>query len=148
MVVQVIVSQAFVWSAVLTGCLALYVYEELGWAVIFVANTLASGYLHATLDLAADDPRLLLLRLSLAFGAVYLPWQMIHLNALRKEANAGDAEPKSSGTLSDHFSAALFVRNRSTAATAWGGVIGLTWMTAYWASLIPLWVFIVIRAFA
>jgi len=148
MVLQVILSQCFVWSAILTGRLALYVYEELGWAVIFLANTLASAYLYASLDLTDEDPRLLLLRLSLGFGAVYLPWQMIHLNALRKEAKEADVLSAKRRTIGEAVSAALVERNRSTDAAAWGGVIGLTWMTAYWASLIPLWVYLVVRAFA
>ena len=42
MVVQVVVSQGFVWTAILTRRLALYVYEEAGWFAIFVANTVAS----------------------------------------------------------------------------------------------------------
>ena len=39
---QVVISQAFVWSAILTKRLHLYFYEELGWLVIFAANTAAS----------------------------------------------------------------------------------------------------------
>ena len=35
---------------------------------------------------------------------------------------------------------AIHERNRRTDAKAWGGLIGLTWMVAYWVSLIPLWV--------
>ena len=45
MVVQVVISQGFVWGAILTERLALYFYEELGWAIIFAANTIASAYL-------------------------------------------------------------------------------------------------------
>src|SRR5262249_49479362 len=46
MVAQVVISQALVWAAILTGRLALYFYEELGWALIFAANTVASAYLY------------------------------------------------------------------------------------------------------
>ena len=38
MVVQVVISQLFVWGAILTGRLALYFWEELGWAVLVAAN--------------------------------------------------------------------------------------------------------------
>jgi len=31
-------------------------------------------------------------------------------------------------------------RNRRTDAAAWGGAVGLTWMVAYWATVIPAWV--------
>jgi hypothetical protein len=34
-------------------------------------------------------------------------------------------------------------RDRRTDANAWGGLIGLTWMLAYWATVIPVWVYYV-----
>ena len=40
---------------------------------------------------------------------------------------------------------ALHKRKPSTLSGDWGGAIGLTWMTAYWASLIPLWIYHVVR---
>jgi hypothetical protein len=40
---------------------------------------------------------------------------------------------------------ALHTRRPSTLSGDWGGAIGLTWMTAYWASLIPLWIYHVVR---
>jgi hypothetical protein len=36
---------------------------------------------------------------------------------------------------------AIHQRNRKTDAASWGGLIGLTWMVAYWASLIPIWTY-------
>src|SRR4030095_704459 len=42
MVVQVVISQCFVWGAILTGRLALYFWEELGWAILVAANAIAS----------------------------------------------------------------------------------------------------------
>lgn len=152
MVVQVVVSQGFVWSAILLGRLSLYVYEELGWAVIFLANTIASTFLLLTLDV--DGGRLILLQLSLGFGAVYLPWQGIHLNALRRNAanhqgvSDDDVAPLTSQLILGNLKRAYSQRNRSTDAGAWGGWVGLTWMTAYWASLIPLWVYVVVQVFA
>ena len=44
MVTQVVISQAFVWAAILTEELEFYYFEELGWALIFVVNTIASAY--------------------------------------------------------------------------------------------------------
>jgi ABC-type transport system involved in cytochrome c biogenesis permease component len=152
MVVQVVISQAFVWSAILTGRHTLYVYEEIGWGVIFLANTIASTFLLMTLEV--DGGRLLLLELSLAFGAVYLPWQGIHLNALRTNAQKRDSTSNANNTpldrslIMDNLRRSFFERNRSTSAAAWGGWVGLTWMTAYWATLIPLWVYLVIHSFA
>jgi len=84
MVIQVVISQGFVWSAILTKRLDLYFYEELGWLVIFFANTVASAFLYATGDTPGDG--LTLLRLNLIFGAAYLPWQVLNLRSLRAEA--------------------------------------------------------------
>jgi hypothetical protein len=147
MVVQVVISQGFVWSAILTGRLALYVYEELGWAVIFAANTFASAFLYWTVD--TFDGREILLELNLLFGLVYLPWQLIHLRALRAEAKAVHAgEPLTPELLRQNLRRSFHETNRSTDSASWGGLVGLTWMTAYWASLIPLWIHQVVMAFA
>ena len=43
---------------------------------------------------------------------------------------------------------ALHERNATTEPSGWGGPVGLTWMAAYWATLIPLWVFVVVQAAA
>ncbi len=133
MVAQVVVSQGFVWSAIATRRLRLYFYEELGWFVIFAANTLASAYLYATVDTADAE---VLLVLNLVFGAGYLPWQVLHLRSLRVEAAAQPVRVDVRVGLRD----AIHERNRRIDAEGWGGLIGLTWMIAYWATLIPLWV--------
>jgi hypothetical protein len=152
MVVAVVISQLFVWGAILTGRLALYFYEELGWAGIFIANTIASAYLAMTVD--ALGGRETLLHLNLLFGAVYLPWQLIHLRALRVDARTSDEEalartPLSGevlvGNLRRALHQALHQRKRATDAASWGGLVGLTWMVAYWATLIPIWVYAVVQ---
>lgn len=148
MVVAVGVSQLFVWSAILTHRLRLYVYEELGWAVLFAANTIASGYLYATTSLSSARAGLLLL--SLGFGFVYLPWQFIHLRSLWLNAGANESEDEASepmtlALIKRNAAHALHTRKPSTLSGDWGGAIGLTWMTAYWASLIPLWIYHVVR---
>ncbi|NNL67583.1 MAG: hypothetical protein HKP30_15140 [Myxococcales bacterium] len=147
MVVQVVVSQGFVWGAILTGRLSLYFFEEAGWAVIFVLNTVASAYLYGmygTLD-AAGDARLLL-QLNLLFGAVYLPWQVVHLRALRADALASvSPAARDGGTIRDRLRRSLHDRKRATDAASWGGWIGLVWMAAYWAVLIPPWVHQIVR---
>ena len=139
MVVQVVISQGFVWGAIVTGRLALYFYEELGWAVIFIANTIASAFLYTTVEsLGGED---ILLELNLLFGFVYLPWQLIHLRSLYKDAaTRAESEPLSWDAAMSRLNASLRQRTPATDSTSWGGVVGLTWMVAYWASLIPLWV--------
>jgi hypothetical protein len=140
MVAQVMISQVFVWSAILTQRLRLYFYEELGWWVIFLANTLASVFLYFSPDTPASG--LLLVKLNLFFSAGYLPWQILHLRSLQAEARA-DAGTESGVGWRKGLREAIGQRQPRTDAAAWGGLIGLTWMVAYWASVIPLWVYTV-----
>jgi len=149
MVAQVVLSQGFAWAAVLTEQFELYYYEELGWALIFVANTIAGAYLYLTVDTLGG--RGVLLWLNLLFGTVYLPWQVIHLTTLRANArrNGGRAAAGSSISmrLATGLKRAIQVKTRRTDSASWGGVIGLTWMTCYWATLIPMWVYYIVRVF-
>lgn len=138
MVVQVVVSQGFVWSAILTQRLRFYFFEEVGWWVIFAANTLASVFLYFSPGTPASG--ILLVKLNLFFGLGYLPWQIIHLRSLSKEADGGSA---SGVNWREGLREAMHERQPRTDAAAWGGLIGLTWMVAYWATLIPLWVYTV-----
>jgi hypothetical protein len=151
MVFEVVVSQFFVWGAILTGRLSLYFYEEVGWAVIIVANTIGSSYLYLTVDVLGGGGTLL--KLNLLFGLVYLPWQMIHLYTLRADAQkndavAGEGAPVTWQLVGGHLRRSLHERKRATDAESWGGVVGLTWMTAYWATLIPMWVHQIVQATA
>jgi len=148
MVLQVVICQVLVWVAVLTGRLAFYYYEELGWGLIFALNTLASAYLYVTADTLEMRQRLL--QLNLLFGAVYLPFQVIHVRALRSNARRhssedSDAGPQSSWKL---LTTVIRVKNRRTDAESWGGLVGLIWMTSYWATLIPMWVYYIVGVLA
>jgi hypothetical protein len=148
MVTVVVISQGFVWAAILTGQLELYYYEELGWALIFVANTIASAYLFLTVGALGD--REVLLKLNLLFGIVYLPWQVIHLTTLRASARkdsgrTGAGSPSIWLRLESGLKRAVLVKTRRTDADSWGRLIGLTWMTGYWATLIPIWVYYIVR---
>jgi hypothetical protein len=147
-VAQVVISEGFVWAAILTGQLKLYYYEELGWALIFVANTIASAYLYMTVG--ALGGREVLLKLNPLFGIVYLPWQVIHLTTLRASARresgrTGAVSPPIWLRLESGLKRAVLVKTRRTDADSWGGLIGLTWMTGYWATLIPIWVYYIVR---
>jgi hypothetical protein len=147
MVVQVVISQGFVWAAILTEQLMLYYYEELGWSLIFVANTIASAYLYLTV--AALGAKEVLLELNLFFGIAYLPWQAIHLITLRANATR-DTEKIRAGShsiwmrLANGLKRAVRVKTRRTDADSWGGLIGLAWMTGYWATLIPMWTYYIV----
>jgi hypothetical protein len=63
---------------------------------------------------------------------------------LRAEArNQRDLEPAAipiSKRVAMGLHQAVHIKNVRRDAASWGGLIGLTWMTAYWAALIPVWV--------
>jgi len=148
MVAQVIISQGFVWTAILTEQFEYYFYEELGWALIFAANTIASAYLYLTVQ--GLGGRKVLLLLNLLFGILYLPWQGIHLASLRADA-ARNARKSTAGSVAiskrlvDGLQRAVRVKNKRLDKDSWGGVIGLIWMLAYWATLIPIWTYYIVR---
>jgi hypothetical protein len=141
MVLQVVISQCWVWSAILTGRLVYFYYEELGWANIFATNTIASLYLYLTIDLPGGTDILLLL--NLLFGLLYLPWQFFHLRVLRSESSQ-TTDKQAAGIswklLEGGLWRSIHLRKQASDADAWGRLIGLTWMIGYWATLIPMWV--------
>jgi hypothetical protein len=141
MVAQVVICQFLVWRAILSSRLMLYFYEELGWVVIFAANTIASAYLYFGTDSPASHRGLL--AVSLSFGAVYLPWQFIHLRMLLADASRGTVERASHG-----LRRAILFRNRRTDPQSWGGLVGLSWMVGYWATIMPAWIFGVVQVLA
>jgi len=148
MVVQVSISQCFVWFAILTERQKLYFYEELGWGVIFAINTVVSAMLYGTLGSLGDWE--LLLELNLLFGALYLPWQFFHLKSLRLRAkyqkiNENMHTGISWSMLKKGLYQSIQVKNLTTHPDAWGGVIGMIWMIGYWATLIPAWLYLIIR---
>lgn len=152
MVVAVCVSQGFVWCAVLSENFKFYYFEELGWVVIFAANTIASVHLYLTTD--ATGGRAMLLQLSLLYAVGYLPFQIIHLAMLRAEWKTGDGShwllggPTFGARLASGLRRAVRVKKRRTDLASWGGVVGAAWMTGYFATVIPLWVYCVVRVLA
>src|SRR5262245_62298218 len=56
MVAAATISQGFVWAAVLTWRFELYFFEELGWLLIFIANTAAAANLYFTTDVHGGRP--------------------------------------------------------------------------------------------
>jgi len=137
MVAAATISQAFVWAGILTGRPELYFVEELGWLLIFTANTAAAAYLYLTTD--AHGGRQALLVTSLVFGAAYLPFQLLLLRGLRAAAIGRGTAP--ARRLAEGLKQSIRLKNRRTDAAAWGGWVGLLWMTGYWATLIPAWIY-------
>jgi hypothetical protein len=148
MVVQVVISQCFVWGAILAQRQKFYYYEEMGWGGIFILNTIASIILYWNLDLLGGHK--LLLKLNLLFGIVYLPWQWFHLKSLWIKANSQRVNEnlligKTRDLMLEGLYRSLQVKNKTTSPEDWGGLVGMTWMIAYWATLIPVWLYLIIQ---
>ena len=151
LVVQVVISQCFVWGAILTGRLALYFWEELGWAILVAANAVASAGLWSTRDALGDAG--IFLPINLVFALVYLSWQVPNLRLQITDARrAGEtlrpATHVSWGRLGEGVRRSMHERNRTTDATAWGGFVGLTWMAGYFATLLPIWANRIVAVFS
>ena len=143
MVVQVSVSQIFVWTSILTGKLNLFFYEEIGWGLVYTMNTITSAYLYLTVDNFGG--RGILIQLNLLFGLVYLPWQLVHLRELRLDAQGEVFTAMTWKSLARGLNKAIYVKNQTSDSKSWGGLVGIIWMTAYWATLIPMWAYLIIQ---
>jgi hypothetical protein len=142
MVLQIVASQLCVWGAIVTDRPLLYFYEEFGWVVIFVLSTIASTYLYLTVQPLGSGRTLL--QLNLSFALVYLPWQVVNLRALWARVRGGREAGAKGPPVTRHLVAsglrrALREYRRATDAESWGGLLGLTWMAGYWATLVPMW---------
>ncbi len=142
MVAQVVISQCLVWTAILLDDFGFYFWEEVGWFFIYAANAIASLCLILTTD--AVGGRRILLILNLIFAALYLPWQFLNLRGLRTEAREQRIRGHGRIRLTDGLRRAILEKNRRTDSASWGGTIGLTWMTAYWATLLPMWTYYIV----
>ena len=142
LVAQVVLSQCFVWGAILTGRLGLYFWEELGWAILVAANAVASAALWSTRKTLGDAG--IFLPINLVFAVVYLSWQIPNLRLQVADARrAGEtlrpATHVSWKGLREGLRRSIHERNRTTEASAWGGFVGVTWMAGYFAILLPMW---------
>jgi hypothetical protein len=151
MVAQVVISQLFVWGAILTGRLALYFWEEIGWAILVAANAVASAGLHPSRGALGEAG--IFIHVNLLFGLVYLAWQVANLRLQIVDASrAGEtlwpATHVTPRLLADGLRRALRERNPTTNASAWGGLVGVLWMTGYFATLLPLWAHRIVVVFS
>ena len=151
MVIQVIVSQGFVWGAILFQREKYYYFEEFGWAIIFALNTFISFVIFLYGN--NYEQYKILIQLNLIFGCFYLPWQFIHLRSISKRVAKNYAANSSIPDISmkllvDGLNKSFFYREQTSKPDAWGGFVGLTWMLNYWATLIPVWLYFIIYRFA
>ena len=151
MVVQVTLSQCFVWGAILLRRERYYYFEELGWFIIFVVNTLISIIL--LLNSSGYQEYKILIHLNIIFGIVYLPWQIIHLKSISsrvakyKLMNINE-DSASMNLVMNNLNKSIFERNKTTDPESWGGLVGLSWMISYWITLIPVWIYYILLTFS
>jgi hypothetical protein len=151
MVALVVISQCFVWGAILTGRLAFYFWEELGWAILIAANAIASAALLP--NRAALGDAAIFLTINLVFGVVYLVWQVANLRLQVADARrAGETlrpwTRVSWRQLGEGLRRSIHERHPTTDATAWGGLVVLLWMAGYFATLLPLWAHRIVVVFS
>ncbi len=92
----------------------------------------------------------LLLELNLLFGALYLPWQFFHLKALRLRAKSQKINEDlhagiSWSLLKKGLYQSIQVKKLTTRPRTWGGVMGMAWMIGYFAAVIPVWIYVILR---
>ena len=83
------------------------------------------------------------------FGTIYLPWQILHVSILFKNAKRKKPQGKSTKSLTlslfiEGLSQSIKIKNITTQYKDWGGINGIIWMTSYWATIIPAWVYFII----
>ena len=145
MMVSVVLAQGCVWIAVLSNTNSLMYWEELGWAAIFVLNTLINVVVVSP-PASLDGPRLV----SLCFGCVYLPYQLLlHVPKLYADRRVEKHASRSSASIGvgtgvcpvvswQSARRATYFRAPTTDWQRWGGFVGAVWMVCYWG-LLPLW---------
>ena len=51
-------------------------------------------------------------------------------------------------TITTGLSRSIKLKNQASDKNSWGGLIGLTWMACYWATIIPFWLYYIIYSFS
>ncbi|KAL5246948.1 hypothetical protein ACHWQZ_G018974 [Mnemiopsis leidyi] len=126
-------AQCFVWSSIILHTDSLMFYEEFSWFLLFVINTGINTifFLHGNHSI--------LVSLSLLHGALYLPWQTLHLKyILSLDDPALSLSHVTCSRIQAGLRRALWYRKRSVARVDWGGWIGESWMFCYWV-VMPVW---------
>ena len=84
---------------------------------------------------------------------MYLSWQVANLRLQVADARrAGEtlwpATRVTRNRLREGLRRSIRERNRTTDATAWGGLVVLTWMAGYFATLLPIWANQIVAVFS
>ncbi|MFL2900580.1 MAG: hypothetical protein ACJZ62_02650 [Candidatus Pelagibacterales bacterium] len=147
MVIQVTISQFFCWGAILIKYERFYFYEELGWFIIFLLNSICSIILLNS-NISSDHNVLIIL--NIIFGILYLPWQVFHLKSILDRIKGNNDIQNQSmqfniEKMKIELNNAFHERKVSYEQSDWGRVVGIMWMYGYWILIIPIWVFYIVR---
>ena len=140
-------AQCMVWGAVTLGRPHFMFWEEVCWAGIFVCNTAASSLIYLRDDGGGGARSCE--ACSLAFGCVYLPWQLgLHLPSLTglRQPTPPEGGVDWASDLWQGLRQAMTLRRPSRLAADWGGAVGAVWMVGYWV-LLPYWLLFVARTY-
>ena len=108
-----------------------------------------SLYLYLNIESDTINHYYSLIYINLIFGAIYLPWQLLHLRSIKLRTddknvnNIINLKIKWS-SIKQGFNDSINFKKVSYNLQDWGGMIGLTWMVCYWATLIPGWLYYII----
>ena len=140
MVVMCVAAQLCVWLSLLLETVGLMWYEEALWAGIFVLNTVLNAILFASgASSFASGNRGNSVIISLLYAVPYLTFQIaFHLPDLARQGEQSVLSLLTADQLRRGVAKAMHVRNQTSLASAWGGTVGLIWMTVYWV-LLPVW---------
>ena len=140
MVALCVAAQICVWLSLLLETVGLMWYEEALWAGIFVLNTILNIILLASgASSFAPGNRGNSVIISLLYAVPYLIFQIVfHLPDLVKHGESSVLSLLTSDQLRCGVAKAMHVQNQTSHISAWGGTVGLIWMTAYWV-LLPMW---------
>ena len=140
MVALCVAAQICVWLSLLLDTVGLMWYEEALWAGIFVLNTILNAILLASgASSFASGNRGDSVIISLLYAVPYLIFQIVfHLPDLVRHGESSVLSLLTSDQLRRGVAKAMHVRNQTSLVSAWGGTVGLIWMTAYWV-LLPIW---------
>ena len=101
------------------------------------------------LSLDLSNAHYSLIIISMVFGSLYLPWQVLHLKSITNRINT-NPEIKAQefkmnlSKVKFEFKSSIYDRNVSFDINDWGRVVGMMWMYGYWILFIPVWMFYII----
>lgn len=136
-------AQCCVWASMMFETDILMWYEEFNWLFMFVLNTAINIVFFFSGGMESSDPRWTCVYLSLVFGAIFLPFQIIgHLpyivNVDRAEKQKKEKLNLTCKQINKGCWRVMVHRKATNNYADWGHFVGAFWMFGYWI-LEPFW---------